>query len=54
MARRSRTELGAAIGAGVGLAGGYLYGKHEEATQNAYQRGLQDSAWQAQPSSGNR
>jgi len=33
---------------------GYLYGKHEEATQNAYQRGLQDGSWQAQVPSGSR
>jgi osmotically inducible lipoprotein OsmB len=46
--------LGAAIGAGTGLAGGYLYGKHEESTQDAYQRGLQEGARQSQPTSGSR
>jgi hypothetical protein len=31
--------MGAAIGAGVGAGGGYLYGKHKESEQNAYERG---------------
>ena len=31
--------LGAAIGAGVGATGGFLYGKHKEATQEAYESG---------------
>jgi hypothetical protein len=46
--------MGAAIGAGAGLVGGYLYGKHEETTQNAYQRGMQDGARLTQPSSSSR
>jgi hypothetical protein len=41
--------MGAAIGAGAGLVGGFLYGKHEEATQSSYQRGLQDGYRQAPP-----
>ena len=35
--------MGAAIGAGVGLTGGYLYGKHKESEQAAYQRGVSDA-----------
>jgi len=31
--------LGAAIGGAVGAGGGYLYGKHKESEQNAYQEG---------------
>jgi uncharacterized membrane protein len=43
--------LGAAIGAGTGLLGGYLYGQHEQSTQNAYQKGVTDGYNQArQPS----
>ena len=34
--------MGAAIGAGVGATGGFLYGKHQEAEQDAYQRGVTD------------
>jgi hypothetical protein len=34
--------LGAAIGAGTGLVGGYLYGKHKESEQTAYERGVND------------
>ena len=30
---------GAAVGGGAGLLGGYLYGKHKEAEQRAYERG---------------
>lgn len=32
---------GTAIGAEIGGSGGYLYGKHKEAEQDAYQRGYQ-------------
>lgn len=31
--------MGAAIGAGVGALGGYAYGKHKEAVNEAYQQG---------------
>jgi hypothetical protein len=31
--------LGAAIGGVVGAGGGYLYGKHKESEQSAYQQG---------------
>jgi hypothetical protein len=34
--------MGAAIGAGTGLVGGYLYGKHKDSEQDAYQRGVAD------------
>ena len=40
--------LGAAIGGGAGLAGGFLLGRHNEATQAAYQRGVADGMRQAQ------
>ena len=46
--------MGAAIGAGAGLAGGYLYGKHEESKQAAYQQGVAEGTGQSQPSSGSR
>ena len=36
--------MGALIGAGVGATGGFLYSKHKEAEQDAYQRGRQDAA----------
>lgn len=36
--------MGALIGAGVGATGGFLYGKHKEAEQEAYQRGRQDAS----------
>ena len=35
------TALGAAGGGAADLAGGYLYGKHKEAEDEAYQRGYQ-------------
>ena len=35
--------MGAAIGAAAGTAGGFLYGKHKEAEQKAYQQGLKDA-----------
>ncbi|MDP1663511.1 MAG: glycine zipper domain-containing protein [Methylobacter sp.] len=35
--------VGAAIGAAAGTAGGYLYGKHKEAEQRAYQQGQRDA-----------
>lgn len=31
--------MGAAIGGAVGATGGFLYGKHEEAKKEAYERG---------------
>jgi osmotically inducible lipoprotein OsmB len=40
--------LGAAIGGGAGLAGGFLAGRHHEATRAAYQRGVADGMRQAQ------
>ena len=33
--------LGAAIGGAVGAGGGFLYGKHKESEQRAYQQGVQ-------------
>jgi uncharacterized membrane protein len=35
--------MGAAIGAAAGTAGGYLYGKHKESEQRAYQQGQRDA-----------
>jgi hypothetical protein len=35
--------MGAAIGAAAGTAGGFLYGKHKEAEQKAYQQGRKDA-----------
>ena len=35
---------GALIGAGVGTAGGFLYGKHKETEDEAYQRGRADAS----------
>ncbi len=35
--------MGALIGGAVGTAGGYLYGKHKEAEQRAYQQGRKDA-----------
>jgi hypothetical protein len=32
--------MGAAIGAGVGDTGGFLYGKHKEGEHEAYQDGV--------------
>jgi osmotically inducible lipoprotein OsmB len=40
--------LGAAIGGGAGLAGGFLVGRHNEATRAAYQRGVADGMRQSQ------
>lgn len=36
--------MGAAIGAAAGTAGGYLYGKHKESEQRAYDQGRMDGA----------
>jgi hypothetical protein len=36
--------MGAAIGAAAGTAGGFLYGKHKESEQRAYDQGRQDGA----------
>ena len=33
----------AGMGAAAGTAGGFLYGKHKEAEQKAYQQGLRDA-----------
>ena len=35
--------MGALIGGAVGTAGGFLYGKHKEAEQKAYQQGRSDA-----------
>ncbi len=35
--------MGAAIGAAAGTVGGYLFGKHKEAEQNAYEQGRADA-----------
>ena len=35
--------MGALIGGAVGTAGGFLYGKHKEAEQKAYQQGRKDA-----------
>jgi len=32
--------MGAAIGGAAGATGGFLYGKHKEATQSAYEQGV--------------
>lgn len=32
--------MGALIGAGVGVAGGYLYDQHKKSEERAYQRGV--------------
>jgi uncharacterized membrane protein len=39
--------LGAAIGAAAGTTGGFLYGKHKESEQRAYQQGQRDALQQA-------
>ena len=36
--------MGAAIGAGIGGTGGFLLGRHNEATQAAYERGRADAS----------
>jgi len=35
--------MGAAIGAAAGTAGGFLYGKHKESEQKAYEQGRRDA-----------
>ena len=40
--------LGAAIGAAAGATGGYLFGKHKESEQRAYEQGRADQANQQQ------
>jgi|GEM_PF-251524 len=40
--------MGAAIGAAAGTVGGFLFGKHKEAEQNAYQRGRMDEYYRYQ------
>lgn len=37
--------MGALIGGAVGTAGGFLYGKHKEAEQKAYQQGRKDAQY---------
>jgi hypothetical protein len=37
--------MGALIGGAAGTAGGYLYGKHKEAEQKAYQQGKRDAQY---------
>lgn len=39
--------MGAAIGAAAGTAGGYLYGKHKESEQRAYEQGRRDAQSQS-------
>ncbi len=38
--------MGAAIGAGAGALGGFAFGQHEQAVNNAYQQGRQSGAAQ--------
>jgi hypothetical protein len=38
---QQRTATGGAAGA-AGLTGGFLYGKHEESKQQAYQQGVEE------------
>jgi osmotically inducible lipoprotein OsmB len=40
--------LGAAIGGGAGLAGGFLAGRHHEATRAAYQQGVAEGMRKSQ------
>jgi hypothetical protein len=40
--------LGAAIGGGAGLAGGFLLGRHEESRRAAHQQGVEEGIRQAQ------
>ena len=37
--------MGAAIGGAVGTAGGFLYGKHKESEQKAYEQGRRDAQY---------
>jgi hypothetical protein len=37
--------MGALIGGAVGTTGGFLYGKHKEAEQRAYQQGRRDAQY---------
>lgn len=39
--------LGAAIGGLAGASGGFLYGKHKETEQRAYERGVSDGKKQS-------
>ncbi|WP_431267688.1 YMGG-like glycine zipper-containing protein [Dankookia sp. P2] len=39
--------MGALIGAGAGAAGGYLYDRHKQSEQQAYNRGVQTGRSQA-------
>jgi len=40
--------LGAAIGAGAGALGGFAYGRHRDAVDQAYQQGRRDAGGQGQ------
>jgi osmotically inducible lipoprotein OsmB len=40
--------LGAVIGGAAGAGGGFLYGRHKEAEQAAYQRGVQSGSQRSQ------
>ncbi len=40
--------MGALIGGAVGTTGGYLYGKHKESEQRAYEQGRRDAAFSGQ------
>jgi hypothetical protein len=40
--------LGAAISAGTGLLGGFLYGEHQQSVHQAYEHGVQEGYRQAQ------
>ena len=40
--------MGAAIGGAAGATGGYLFGKHKEAEQSAYEQGRRDQYNQQQ------
>jgi osmotically inducible lipoprotein OsmB len=37
--------MGALIGSAVGASGGFLYGKHKDAEQRAYQQGRKDAQY---------
>jgi uncharacterized membrane protein len=41
--------MGAAIGAAAGTVGGFLYGKHKEVEQKAYEQGRRDAQLQSPP-----
>jgi uncharacterized membrane protein len=41
-AMAGNTGMGLAIGAAAGAGGGYLYDKHKQTEQEAYEKGVQD------------